>query len=191
MLKAGEEPWGLMTPAAADILKSEVLAGRGPVFAENMETAVLSRLRMLTDEAYQQLPDASEGLGGRLARYARTLPTVEEILAHTKTKRYAMSRLRRMLWCAVLGLGAGDMGAEPMAIRVLAMNEKGKGILREIKRQSALPVITKPAEAHALDGPAKVVFQREAAATDFYALGYPGVQNRAGGQEWTISPRVL
>ena len=191
MIRAGEAPWARMPAAAAVTLRREAEAGRGPVFMENAETAVLSRLRMLPDEAFKRLPDASEGVELRLMRYCRTMPTVQSILESAKTKRYALSRLRRMLLCAVLGLAADDRSMLPPYIRVLAMNERGMTVLREIKEKSALPVITKPAEAHALEAPAKAMFLKEAAATDFYALAYAEPVNRAGGGEWTTSPRIL
>jgi hypothetical protein len=119
------------------------------------------------------------------------MPTVGAVLENAKTKRYALSRLRRMLLCAALGLKAEDALQPPPYIRVLAMNEKGAGVLREIGRQSALPVISRPARARALDGPARALFQKEAAATDLYVLAYPEPSMRAGGSEWTVSPRVL
>jgi predicted nucleotidyltransferase len=191
MLKAGEAPWPYMPEAAAAPLKAECDARRGPVFMENVETAMLSRLRMLPDEAFACLPDASEGLELRLMRYCRTMPTVASVLEGAKTKRYALSRLRRMLLCAALGMTADDARTPPPYVRVLAMNKRGMAVLREIKVKSALPVITKPAEAKALAGPARAIFQKEAAATDFYALSYPAPKNRSGGAEWTISPRVL
>ncbi|SHI08440.1 Predicted nucleotidyltransferase [Sporobacter termitidis DSM 10068] len=191
LLKEGAEPWGLMPARSAEILKREIEAGCGPVFIENAETALLSRLRLLPDEAFAALPDAAEGLALRLRRFCRTMPTVQSILESAKTKRYALSRLRRMLLCAALGLTDGQVGAPPAYIRVLAMNQKGMGVLREIGKKSALPVITKPAQARALDGPAKAMFLKEAAATDFYALAYPKQENRSGGGEWVTSPRVL
>ena len=49
LLRAGEWPWDRMPRPAADILKREAAALRGPVFMENAETAVLSRLRMLPE----------------------------------------------------------------------------------------------------------------------------------------------
>ncbi|NMA25452.1 MAG: nucleotidyltransferase family protein, partial [Clostridiales bacterium] len=152
---------------------------------------VLSRLRMLPEETFARLPDASEGLELRLRRYARSMPTVPLILESAKTKRYAMSRLRRMLLCAVLGVEAEDSASTPPYIRVLAMNQKGMALLRKIKEKTALPVITKPAEAKMLDGRARALFEKESAATDFYVLAYPGYENRTSGQEWTTSPRIL
>ena len=71
------------------------------------------------------------------------------------------------------------------------MNGRGRAVLREVKRCSALPIITKPAQALALTGPARELFLKEAAATDLYVLAYQKPENRAGGSEWTVSPRVL
>jgi predicted nucleotidyltransferase len=191
LLRDGAEPWDRMPDQCAGLLKREIGAGRGPVFLENIETAVLARLRMLPDEAFDKLPDASEGLSGRLARYARTMPSVQSILESTKTKRYTLSRLRRMLLCAALGFTAGDVLQAPGYIRVLAMNRRGAGILRLAGGRSTLPVITKPAEAHALTGPYKALFQKEADATDLYVLGYPEPSMRSGLSEWTTSPLFL
>lgn len=191
LLKEGKKPWDLMPAPAAGVLKAEIACGRGPVFMDAAETAVLSRLRMLPEETFARLPDASEGLELRLRRYARSMPTVPLILESAKTKRYAMSRLRRMLLCAVLGVEAEDSASTPPYIRVLAMNQKGMALLRKIKEKTALPVITKPAEAKMLDGRARALFEKESAATDFYVLAYPGYENRTSGQEWTTSPRIL
>jgi predicted nucleotidyltransferase len=41
-------------------------------------------------------------------RFCRTMPTVASILESARTKRYALSRLRRMLLCAALGVTADD-----------------------------------------------------------------------------------
>ncbi len=191
ILKEGGEPWRMMPEPAAVILREEVTSGRGPVFMDSIETAVLSRLRMLPLENYVRLPDASEGLGRRLMRYAKSMPAVQSILESTKTKRYAMSRLRRMLLCAVLGIEAADSGTPPPYIRVLAMNKTGMNLLRDIKEKSALPVITKPALADTLDGAARAMFLKESDATDLYVLAYPNLENRAGGREWRISPKIM
>ena len=191
LLKEGVKPWPLMPAPAARILRQEIASGRAPVLMESAETAVLSRLRMIAEEAFSKLPDASEGLELRLMRYAKSMPTIQSILDNTKTKRYAMSRLRRMLLCAALGIDAEDSKLPPPYIRVLSMNQKGMRLLREIGEKSVLPVITKPAAVKSLDSKARALFEKESNATDFYVLAYPNPENRTGGQEWTLSPRIL
>ncbi len=191
LLKSSGDAFALMPAPAAAICRDEIGAGRGPVFIEHAEQAVLSRLRSLTEDAYDNLPDATEGLGHRLMRAARSQPTLTAVLDEAKTKRYPMARLRRMLLCAALGISSADRPDVPPYIRVLAFNSRGAALIREIKSVSPLPVITKPAEAKKLSGAARSLFEIEAAATDLFVLAYTNASARSGGQEWTISPRVI
>ncbi len=191
ILKQGGAPWHLMPESTAAIYKEETARGRGPVFIGALDSALLSRLRMLPDDAFRRLPDASEGLEDRLMRFARSEPTFGAVLDAAKTKRYALSRLRRMALCAALGITAADTKRPPEYIRVLALNQTGRQLLREIKEKASLPVVTKPAGVKALGERALSMFHQEAAATDLYALAYPKPENRTGGQEWTTSPAVL
>ncbi len=191
LLEDGCAPWHLMPERASDVFKEEIASGRGPVFIDASDTAVLSRLRMLPAAAFKSLPDASEGLEDRLMRFARTMPTLRSVLQAAKTKRYALSRLRRMVLCAALGITAGDVRQPPPYIRVLALNNTGRLLLRGIKERASLPVITKPSAAKSLGGPARTMFMKGSDATDLYVLAYPGPENRSGGQEWTTSPYVL
>jgi len=179
---------GRGTDGLCPIYKEETEAGRGPVSVQTYELAILSRLRRLDD--LSNLPGISEGLDSRFLKHIASEATVAGILNKVKTKRYAMSRLRRTLICACLGITADDTSEPPPYIRVLAMNGVGAGLLREIAKSARLPVITKPASAKKLAGRAGDLFRKEAAATDFYVLGYSEAQMRAGGREWRISPAV-
>jgi len=184
-----EAQWEAVPDAAAGVYMEEISAGRGPVSVKSCEIAVLSRLRAIGD--FSMLPGASEGLDRRFLRYAATEPTVAELLDKVKTKRYAMSRLRRMLMCACLGITDADTLEPPPYIRVLALNRTGISLLKTARVTAKLPIITKPASAQKLPGRAAEMFYKEAAATDFYVLAYPDEKNRAGGQEWRKSPRVV
>jgi len=188
-LLRGGEPWELMPEAAAAVCMEDISAGLGPVFASQLELAIMARLRATPD--FSALPGAAEGLDRRFARCAASEPSVADMLAKIKTKRYAMSRIRRMLMCACLGITAVDTKAPPPYIRVLAMNNTGMELLRAARKKSRLPVITKPASVIKLGGRAKELFDLEAAATDFYALAYPDARNRSGGREWRDTPPVL
>ena len=156
---------------------------------EACELAVLSRLRAVGD--YSRLPGVSEGLHNRFKRYAVSEPTIEAILGKVKTKRYAMSRLRRLLLSACLGITSEDARLPPQYIRVLGMNSTGRKLLSAAREKAKLPIITKPASVHNLPGDAALQFQIEVEATDFYVLAYPDKQNRAGGQEWRFTPVVI
>jgi len=189
LMRQDSEPWQYMPDAAAEVYREETSAGRGPVFMEACELAVLSRLRAVGD--YSRLPGVSEGLHNRFKRYAVSEPTIEAILGKVKTKRYAMSRLRRLLLSACLGITSEDARLPPQYIRVLGMNSTGRKLLSAAREKAKLPIITKPASVHNLPGDAALQFQIEVEATDFYVLAYPDKQNRAGGQEWRFTPVVI
>ena len=190
-LAAGESIDGFLPEAAAEVLGRETEAGRGPVTPAVLETAMLSRLRMLPKEAFANLPDAGEGLHNRLYRAVRSESSMAGILEAAKTKRYAMSRLRRMLCCAALGVTVQDSRGIPPYLRVLAANERGLAILREMQEKATVPVITKPAEIRALDVQAQHIFELESAATDLFVLGFSAAEERTADRDWRLSPVIV
>lgn len=151
-----------------------------PVFLENLEIAILSRLRMLPKEAFAALPDCSEGLENVLCKAVHSAATLEEILAAAKSKRYPMSRLRRMLLCAALGV---RRDVQSSYLRVLAANEQGRALLHTMRETATLPVITKPAAAREFEE-----FRLTADAHDLYVLAQP---DKTPGQDWRHTPAML
>jgi predicted nucleotidyltransferase len=190
-LAAGEGIAPFVPSAAAAVFSRELAAGRGPVTMEKLELPVLARLRALSPEQLRRLPDAAEGLENRLYSAICTEPTVEAILAHTKTKRYALARIRRMLMCAVLGIDAEASCGEAPYIRVLAMSDAGRRLLRRMDGEARLPVVIKPAALRAIGGRAERVFELEAAASDFAALAYASAQDRQPCADWKHTPLVV
>ena len=151
-----------------------------PVFLENLEIAILSRLRMLPKEAFAALPDCSEGLENVLYKAVHSEATFDGILAAAKSKRYPMSRLRRMLLCAALGV---KKDAQAPYLRVLAANERGRALLHTMRDTAALPVITKPAAARE-----NAELCLTADAHDLYVLAQP---DKTPGQDWRHTPAML
>lgn len=174
-----------------EIYRREDKLGRGPVLMENLESAMISRLRMLPNSAFAALPDAGEGLNNRLARAAREESGLDAVIAAAKSKRYALSRIRRMVMCAVLGISA-DMSREtPPYARVLAANARGCALLREMDGKARIPVITKPAAVKELGAECREVFDRSSSAHDLYVLGYSAKEERRGGADWRTSPKIV
>ena len=89
----------------------------------------------------QALPDISEGLENRFLSAVKEASSVEELLQTVKTKRYTMSRLRRVLWCMMMGTTAALQQTAPPYLRVLDFRAgSGQELLREMKKKSTLPV---------------------------------------------------
>ena len=186
MLEAGEDASAFI-PAEANA----VFAGCEAVYTEHLEQAFMARLRALSEADFKALPDAGDGLGSRLYKAVRTEGSVEALLSAVKTKRYAMSRLRRMLTAAVLGVTAEMQEQLPPYARVLAANETGRKLLREMDGVSAVPLITKAASVKELDEQARRVFTLGADARDFYALGSRSAAGRRGGTDWKTNPAMI
>ena len=103
------------------------------------EQAILYRLRTMTDSEFEALPYGSEGLWRKLMHNARNYATLEEILSATKSKRYTRTRLDRMVMCAFLGITQDDMDSPAPYTRVLALNDKGREILKVARNTGAFP----------------------------------------------------
>ncbi len=190
-LRAGAGIDGLVPERAAEVFDRELYAGRVILDAARLENALLARLRILPKSSYEELPDNSEGLGRRLYASVRRCPDIESILYETKTKRYAMSRIRRMLMCAALGIKSGDKECGVPYIKVLAMSGKGRGLLREMRTKASLPILIKPAAVRQFGERAARIFTLESDAADFCALAFKNSLDRVPGSDWRSTPFVL
>lgn len=193
LLRAGEEKRArsLMAPAMAEIYDRERETGRAPVFGETCERAILARLRTMDETEFAALDEGREGLYRRLYDACRRGRTVTEILEIARTKRYAYARLRRMLLWAYLGLRPGDCPDEVPYLRPLAMNERGRVLLAQMRKTAAVPVLTKAAEVRRLGPEAQALFAEEAKAIDLYTLAYPELSAAEAGSIWRMGPVIL
>ncbi len=158
---------------------------------ERLEVAILSRLQMLPLEAFANTPGAGEGLENLLYKAVHTESTMEAVCMAAKSKRYALSRIRRMAVSAALGVTKIDAAGLPPYLRVLAANETGRGLLREMKDAASLPILTKPAAANDLPDGAKRIFELTSAAHDLYMLCSRIPVSRAPGSDYRTSPIML
>lgn len=106
---------------------------------ENGERAILGKLRCMTDEDFAALPYGSEGLWRKLMHAARTEATLEGIICATKSKRYTRTRIDRMVLCAFLGITDTMLYAPVPYVRVLALNDKGRQILKQARKSGSFP----------------------------------------------------
>ena len=86
------------------------------------ERAVLSVLRRMSREQMAALPDVSEGIENRLYQAVRKSCGIEELYEQIKTKRYPLSRVRRLVLSAFLQIPSQMHKQAPPYLRVLAMN---------------------------------------------------------------------
>jgi len=95
-------------------------------------------------EYIKNINDVNEGLENRVFEAVRKENSFDEIANRIKSKRYTMSKIRRILYSVILDVGKEFK--EPEYIRVLGMSETGKNILKEMKKKAELPIVTKTAD---------------------------------------------
>lgn len=105
---------------------------------ENAETAILAKLRTMTEEEFEALPYGSEGLWRKLMHESRSKATLEQILTAVKSKRYTRTRLDRMVMCAFLDITEEMLRTPAPYTRVLAFNDKGRQVLKEARKTGEL-----------------------------------------------------
>ena len=156
--------------------------------------ALIARLRSMTLEEAEALPDSGDGLAARLLFAARQTASLEELYALTKTRTYAHARVRRLALYALLGLREADRPAAPLYIRVLGFNHRGQRLLKEMNGRASLPFFVKAAHIHDktfchFSPEAQALFALEERFTDLYSLCFP--TPRPSGLEWTAGPVIV
>lgn len=190
-----QEDWNALEQSLPEeswkVLRERIQRGEGPASLERCQLAVLARLRSMTQEDCRQLPDWEEGLAKRIRNAAQESVTLAEFYDKAKTRRYPEARIRRMALWAFLNLKASDRPDRVPYLRVLGCSERGRAILKAMKKRSDLPILTKPGQIRKLDETAKRVFELECRATDLWRLCLPETGCRMGNQEWLRGPVVL
>jgi len=92
-----------------------------------------------TPEQLAQVFSMSEGLENRMLDQIRRSGTLDEFVENVKSKRYPETRIRRII-CQML-MGLNDFEDE-FYVRLLAASSKGTTLLKRIKKESDVKVIT-------------------------------------------------
>jgi predicted nucleotidyltransferase len=183
--------------ASYKILCNEISTGRGPVFMEYYNSAILTQLRKLSSSQIKHYPDVNEGLQNRIADAALKFGTYEEVIEHIKTKRYTRTRIQRILFNVLFGMTQNmlevfQQSGGPQYIRVLGMNDNGKKLLKIMKKKASLPIITKAASYKQSCNPiAKQMIALDFLTTDLYTLHYPSAEQRKGKVDYFTSPIII
>lgn len=171
--------------------------GSAPPHIGALESAIFAKLRVTPPRELEQILTISEGLENKLVRAALQSATLDELLDSTKSKRYPQSRLQRTLLHLLLHSQKETFRAfdatGPLYARVLAFNNRGRMLLKEIKSISRIPVITKTTDylTSAQRGqedltPLQNMLAFDTRATDLYGLCFN--EKQAGAQDFTRSP---
>lgn len=162
------------------ILEREIKSGRISDFSklDTYFTALLRRGNNFSDIAY-----VAEGVENRFIKGAEKYYTIEDILGFVKTKRYTHTRLSRITAAIMTGLTSSDLKSNiesgVMYARVLGIGKNGQSLIKSIKKQGNIPVISRGGEYSSYDEKLKLQFELEMRAGNIVSLCYdnPGPAN--------------
>lgn len=179
--------------ASATALREEILLGRrseelpdslkGQTIhtLEYGERAMLAVLKSRTASEFEAAPFGSEGLWSKVMKACARENSLEGILFACKSKRYTMSRLKRMLLCLFLGITEEMIKTPAPYLRALAFNDWGRQLLREMDGKIPIVTGTVPNTPEAAG-----YFALERRAADLYGLfAPPGVRERSDREKAT------
>ena len=176
MIRENNREWEMYVPqSVADIYSREASEEKAPCLNEKLEFSILCCMRQLSAEDIGLSPDVSEGIEYRIHDAALKARTLDELYSLAKTKRYSHARIRRIVLHAFMGFTKDDYKGNPPYIHVLAMNDKGKEILKEAKEKAKLPIVTKASDFDELNEYGKHVFSLEDMCTDVFSLSSPAI----------------
>ena len=181
-----EEAAELLPETSLAILKEETKYGRCPASLHKAERAVLYKLRGMTAKEFGEIPDCNEGLEHRMEA-CTNCTSLEQFYGCVKSKRYAHARIRRITLRAFLGI---DHLPETIPyLRVLAMDEVGMELLRNMKQTARIPIITKTAHGHNLPAKGKEIYLKARQADDLWGLCLDSI--RPTGECWRNTPVIV
>ena len=135
------------------------------------EKAALAALVAAEEQAVARCPDCAEGLENRLKSMARSTPDYAEMLRKIVSKRYTLSRLRRILAQNFLGVTretVTEYAQSPLYYKVLAVKSSAsEEILRDLSG-GAYPVIARKSDYSKLTKAALDCFRTDVRANDLY-----------------------
>jgi len=124
-----------------------------PHFIEDLEKSIISSLLLKTPEELRLISDVSEGLENRILKCAKECSGFIELCDAVKSKRYAHSRIRRILLHSYLGITAEIQKEAPAYIRIIDFNSKGQELLNKIKQATDLPLVKNTSDVNRLKNP--------------------------------------
>ena len=98
------------------------------------ENFIFNSLRMATKETFKNLQDTTEGLHNRLFSASKKATSLEEFFKLVKTKRYTLSRLKRIALSCFLGIDKRNIPNLPQYSYVLGFDSIGQQILNKVKK---------------------------------------------------------
>ncbi|ODN30466.1 nucleotidyltransferase [Fervidobacterium thailandense] len=200
-----DESGEAMPAVTYEILKREFDAGRGPVFWRDL-SFVIPIFRKMSRADFERIYSFNEGLDLRFYEAARATGDLQQFVELVKAKRFTYSRIRRAILHALFGFEKGMIEESnkygPQYLRLLGFTNRGREILREIKKKATIPILSTPSLAeHVIQEALKKTeegkrnfrinpelfrwqLQKDLLASDIYTFMYPDKAQAIAGMDF-------
>ncbi|MEN3042304.1 MAG: nucleotidyltransferase [Fervidobacterium sp.] len=192
--------------ATYEILNREFSDGKGPVFWENLDF-LIPMFRKMKREDFERIYSFNEGLDLRFYESARICGDVQCLVENVKAKRFTYSRIRRAMLHVLFEMDKNNTELSnekgPQYLRLLGFTEKGRTLLKTIKKKASIPVVsTASLYKNVLQQVKKKMeegkgnfnidenlylwqFERDLLASDLYTFLYPNKEHRKCGMDYS------
>lgn len=153
-------------------------------YLDGLNTAALYFIRTGGPEALKASLESVEGVENRIFEASAKCKSIEEIADFCSTKRYTKAKIRRIILSSMLGIDGEICKKAPTYARILGATKKGTALLSDIKKKSALSIVTKTADYKEVNP----MFQKDILATDIWALS---ATESCAGLDFTTSPAIF
>lgn len=160
-----------------DIINRVIESGFNLVYNEDFYQ-ILSSIIIRDKDNLTDYFEVNEGIENKIYNSIFKCHNIETLQNEIKSKRYTMTKISRTLNNIMLGIKVGDiLKTKDLTnipyVRVLAFNEKGCEILKEIKKNSEIEVITKFSKIKHIDSDIfNTLINYDIKATNMYNLIY-------------------
>lgn len=158
-----------------------------PYNISELDNAIISTLRRINTYDLKNISEVSEGIENRILSYVKTSYSFDMLAQNIKSKRYTLSKIRRIIIASLIGFTRDIYSPKPDYIRVLGMNTTGMKILKLAKEVCTVPIITKVADFKATSEQ----FELDKRATDISMLTNPIIEHRFGNLDFKNSPIIV
>lgn len=135
-----------LDPIVFEVFKRASDAGCSPLRTDALSTALLSFYRLADAKALSRCADMDGGVAERICRAANEATDLPSLLSLAATRRYTDGRLRRALLYGICGVQHDHLTSRPAYVRLLAANARGCAYLSSVRKDCALPILTKPSD---------------------------------------------
>ncbi len=151
----------------------EAKGSRFPVESNDFSLLLKAKLLQETKDTLTGYLDVSRELASRIINYRNDFQSLEQFTTLLKTKELTYSRISRALFHILLGITGHGMEESLAAgsvsyARLLGFRENSAFLLKQIKEQSRIPLITKLPKEDTMNPAGSIMLQADTYAADLY-----------------------